>query len=391
MPKKVQRKIQAPQAQRAPAPRPSLPPGPGTPVGPRRRRLLEAGRVRPAALADFTSQFATLLEAGIPVVRSLYVLEGQLKTGVLKRTLSAVAEDVEGGTPLSEALDKFPSTFDNLYTNMVRAGEAGGIQDQILARLAAFMEKSEQIKSKVKGALAYPIAVIVVAAIVLIVVMTYVIPRFKDIFQRLIGQDLPAMTQRLIDVSDFVRGSWWAWGIGVPLLYFVHRIVAARVRNYRRLRDRMLLRIPLFGQLIRKTIVARFARTFGTLIESGVPHLEALEIVKASVRNLVLEEAVDRILVSIREGEGIARPMGESGIFDDLIVNMVDVGEQTGELDRMLTRIADRYEIEVDRAVEVVFKVIEPLLIIVLAVFVGFIVFALLAPMLKLMQTMGQR
>lgn len=346
------------------------------------------GRVRPAALADFTSQFATLLEAGIPVVRSLYVLEGQLKAGPLKRTLAAVAEDVEGGTPLSEALGKYPRTFDNLYTNMVRAGEAGGIQDVILARLAVFMEKAEQIKSKVKGALAYPVVVIGIALLVVLAVMIYVVPKFKQIFQQMIGEDLPPMTQFLIAISNMVRDYWWAWAILVPLLYITHRVACSRARGYRLFRDKALLRLPLFGQLIRKTIVARFSRTFGTLVESGVPHLEALEIVRASVRNLVLEDAIEGILHSIREGEGIARPMGESGIFDDLIINMVDVGEQTGELDRMLIRIADRYEIEVDRTVDVVFKVIEPILIVALAIFVGFIVIALLAPMLKLMQKM---
>ncbi len=358
---------------------------------PRKKGFLGAGRVRMSVLADFTSQFATLLEAGIPVVRSLYILEGQLPAGPLKRTLGAVAEDVEGGTPLSEALTKYPGTFDKLYTNMVRAGEAGGIQDTILQRLAAFMEKSEQIKSKVKGALAYPVAVMIVAMVVILVVMTYVVPKFRDIFKQLIGEGLPPLTQALIDVSETIQATWWAWGIGIPLLYVLHRVLCVRVRGYRLGRDKLLLKLPLFGSLIRKTIVARFARTFGTLIESGVPHLEALEIVKASVRNLVLEDAVDSILASIREGEGIAAPMGASGIFDDLIVNMVDVGEQTGELDRMLTRIADRYEVEVDRAVEVVFKALEPIIIIVLAVFVGIIVFALLAPMLKLMQTMGSR
>jgi type IV pilus assembly protein PilC len=325
------------------------------------------------------------------VVRSLRILEGQLRPGVLKRTLQATAEDVEGGTPLSEALGKSPRIFDNLYTNMVRAGEAGGIQDEVLKRLAAFMEQSERIKSKVKGALAYPVVVIVIAAIVIIVVMTFVVPRFKEIFKQLLGEDLPPLTQRLMDLSELVRDTWWLWGVGIPLGYVLHRVLVGRLLGYRRFRDRVLLRLPLFGALIRKTIVARFARTFGTLIQSGVPHLEALEILKASIRNRVLEEAVDGILGSIREGEGIARPMGESGIFDDIIVNMVEVGEQTGELDRMLLRIADRYEVEVDRTIEVVFKAIEPILLVVLAVFVGLIVFALLQPMLRLMGRIGKR
>lgn len=384
MAKKIQRKV---QVQRAPSPAAGL-----APRGTERqsRRMFESRRVSKAALTQVTSQLATLLQAGIPVVRSLYILEGQLKPGALKRTMGNIAEDVEGGTPLSEALSKFPGTFDNLYTNMVRAGEAGGIQDTILDRLASFMEKNETIKSRVKGALAYPVAVLTVAFIVIMIVMTFVIPEFERIFRQLMhGEGLPEITQVLIGISKTVRHYWWMWALGIPILIFVHFVLVGRIYGYRKFRDSTHLKVPLLGQLIEKTIVARFARTFGTLIESGVPHLEALDIVKASIRNVLLAEAVDRILASIREGEGIARPMGESGIFDDLIVNMVDVGEQAGELDRMLIRIADRYEIEVDRSIEFVFKAIEPILIVVLAVFVAFIVFALLAPMIKLMQKMG--
>ncbi|HMQ21497.1 MAG TPA: type II secretion system F family protein [Planctomycetota bacterium] len=386
MPKKLQRQVRAPSAApNAAANRPARPTlAPSSKSGGTVR-----GRVRPKALADFTSQLATLLEAGIPVVRSLRILEGQLPSGPLQRTVAAVTEDVEGGTPLSEALEKYPRTFDNLYTSMIRAGEAGGIQETILERLASFMESTEDIKAKVKGALAYPVVVIFVAVSVVLGVMTFVIPKFKTIFKQLIQDELPAATQRLIAISDFLLENWWLWALGIPLVIITHRFLVGRVPAYRYQRDRLLLRLPLFGPLIKKTIVARFARTFGTLVESGVPHLEALEIVRASVRNKVLEESIDNILGSIREGEGIAPAMAESIIFDDLITNMVDVGEQTGELDRMLTRIADRYEIEVDRTISTVFKVLEPLLIVVLAVFVGFIIYALLAPMLKLMQSMG--
>jgi len=380
MAKKIQRKV---QVQRMP----SAAAGPTQEATRQQsRRMFESRRVSKAALTQITSQLATLLQAGIPVVRSLYILEGQLKPGLLKRTMGNIAEDVEGGTPLSEALGKFPSTFDNLYTNMVRAGEAGGIQDTILDRLASFMEKNETIKARVKGALAYPIAVLSVACIVIIVVMTFVIPEFERIFRQLMRSGLPDITQFLINISRAIRDYWWTWALGIPTFIIVHVMLVRRVYGYRKFRDSTQLRMPLFGQLIKKTIVARFARTFGTLIESGVPHLEALDIVKASIHNVLLAEAVDKILASIREGEGLARPMGESGIFDDLIVNMVDVGEQAGELDRMLIRIADRYEIEVDRSIELVFKAIEPILIVVLALFVAFIVFALLAPMMKLMQ-----
>ncbi len=380
MPKKLQRNVKVARPQAAAT---------SAAADGQKKPLFGLGRVGAAALTQFTTQLATLLEAGIPVVRSLYILEGQMKPGALKRIIAGVAEDVEGGTPLSEALEKYPKVFDRLYTNMIRAGEAGGIQETILERLADFMEKSEQIKAKVKGALAYPIAVVVIAGLVIAGVMIFVVPEFKNIFQQLLGKkDLPPLTQSLIAISYFIVEKWWVWFLVVPALVFLHILMVQRIPGYHLWRDRTRLKFPLFGLLIRKTLVARFSRTFGTLIESGVPHLEALQIIKASVRNVVMENAVDGIVASIREGEGIAQPMGQSGIFDDIIVNMVDVGEQTGELDRMLVRIADRYDIEVDRTVDIVFKMLEPIIIVILAVFVGYVVFALLQPMMSLMQNL---
>ena len=384
MPKKIQRKIQVKKVAIGPGP----PGGPSAlPSEKSKGSLFQGRKVSMAILAEFTSQLATLLEAGIPVVKALVILEGQMKPGTLKRIIKLVKDDVEGGTPFSEALEKHPGVFDNLYTNMVRAGEAGGIQETILDRLASFMEKNENIKARVKGALAYPVIVIFIAASVIMIVMTYVVPEFKKIFKTMRKGELPAITQSLIDISDGIKTYWYVWALGIPLIILIHGLLVRRIMGYRIFRDRTKLRLPLFGVLIKKTMVARFTRTFGTLISSGVPHIEALQIVRASIKNMVLDQAVDGILVSIREGEGIAVPMGKSGIFDDMIVNMVDVGEQTGELDRMLSRIADRYEIEVDRTIDVVFKLIEPIILVFLAVVVGYIVFALLSPMLKLMET----
>ncbi|MEZ5989955.1 MAG: type II secretion system F family protein [Planctomycetota bacterium] len=380
MPKKIQRKIQVARPQQAGAATSSS--------GGERKPLFQRGRVGAGPLTQFTTQLAILLEAGIPIVRSLQILENQMPQGALKRIVTGVRDDVEGGTPFSEALAKYPGVFDNLYTNMVRAGEAGGIQETILERLAGFMEKTEAIKSKVRGALAYPVAVMIIAALVITGVMVFVVPEFQTIFKQLIGKDLPPLTQSLIDLSDFIVQKWWIWLIILPLLFTTHVVLVARVLPYHRFRDRMRLRMPLFGGLIKKTLVARFARTFGTLIESGVPHIQALDIIKDSMRNLLVQDAVLSILASIREGEGIAQPMGQSDIFDEIIVNMVEVGEQTGELDRMLVRIADRYEVEVDRTIEVVFKALEPVIIVVLAVFVGYVVLALLQPMLKLMENL---
>jgi type IV pilus assembly protein PilC len=377
MPRKIQRKVQT-------VVRPVAAAHPGSTPSQNGKARTGSRRVSARLLSEFTSQLATLLDAGIPIVRCLRILEGQLRPGLLKRVLTQTTEDVEGGTSLSDSLAKHPKVFDRLYTNMIRAGEVGGIQDVILNRLASFMEKSQAIKGKIKSAMAYPVVVACVAILILILVFTLVIPQFQVIFKSM-SIELPGVTKALIAFSEFLKDWWWAFIlflVGVPIAHFFLR---ARVRGYRRATDSLLLKVPLFGSLVKKTLVARFARTFGTLIQSGVPHLEALEIVKGSVPNLLLEEAVDRVHASIKEGEGIARPMGASGIFDDVVVNMVDVGEETGELDRMLVKVADRYDVEVDRAVETVFKVIEPLLIVAMAAIVGVIVFALFIPLLNLM------
>jgi len=379
MPKKLQRKIAVAR------PKTAAPAG-RSEAGPRR---LGGRRVTPRLMSEFTTQLAVLLDAGIPVTKCLRVLEGQMPAGAMRRTIGAILEDVESGTSLSESMAKHPAVFDRLYTNMVRAGEAGGVQEEILDRLATFMEKSEAIKSRVRGALAYPVAVLSVAALVLMGVFIFVIPQFKDIFEKQFGSAdaMPPLTRFVIGLGEHFESTWYVYVLSVVLIYAVHVLLLSKVDGYRSGRDRALLGVPIFGALMRKSLVARFARTFGTLIQSGVPHLEALEIVNGSVSNSKLNDAVERIHGSIREGAGIAVPMGESGIFDDVVVNMVDVGEQTGELDRMLAKIADRYEIEVDRTVDATFKIIEPILLVFLAVVVGIIVFALFTPLLKLMES----
>ena len=354
--------------------------------------LLGGRRVSTAALSEFTTQLAVLLDAGIPVTKCLRILEGQMSAGVLRHAVAEVLEDVEGGTSFSEALGKHPAIFNSLYTNMVRAGEAGGVQEEILNRLAEFMEKSESIKARVRGALAYPIAVMVVAVVVLLTVFIFVIPQFKEIFIQQFGriEAMPQSTQIVINTGEHLKVYWWIYVLSVVGLFALHTVLAGRVAAYRRMLDTLLIKVPVFGTLAHKSLVARFSRTFGTLVESGVPHLEALDIVRGSVGNVRMVDAVDRVHASIREGAGIAVPMGESRMFDDLVINMVEVGEQTGELDRMLRKVANRYETEVDRTIESTFRVIEPILLVVLAVFVGFIVFALFSPLLKLMESIGE-
>ena len=382
MPKKLQRRLPAPKSTKAAAQKPAA----GAPAGRGR------GRVGAKVLAEFTNQLSVLLNAGIPITRSLRILEGQMPAGPMKRVCATLVEDVEGGTPLSEAMEKHEGTFDALYTNMMRAGEAGGVQEEILGRLAGFLEKSEVIKSRVRGALIYPVAVLVVAVAVLLLVFAFVIPKFKEMFESTGGglDSFHWSTRWVIATGEHMETWWWSYLVGAVLLWLLHNLLMTKVFAYRSFMHRLVLRLPLFGKLVHKNLVGRFARTFGTLIQSGVPHLEALEILRASVDNVHMSEAVSDVHTSIREGSGIAVPMGKSGMFDDIVVNMVDVGEQTGELDRMLVKIADRYETEVDRTVESTFKVIEPVLLVVMAVFVGFIVFALFTPLLKMMQSLNR-
>lgn len=349
------------------------------------------GRVTARVLAEFTAQLAVLLNAGIPVTKGLRILEGQMPKGPMKRIAAQLVEDVEGGTPLSEAMQKHGAVFDQLYTNMMRAGEAGGVQEEILNRLSGFLTQSESIKSRVKGALAYPIAILCVALGVLLLVFAFVIPKFKQIFETNVKGEMHWTTQTVIALGEHMQVAWWMYLVGALLAFVLHRVLLAKVAAYRSVMHRLALRMPLFGKLVHKSLVARFARTFGTLIQSGVPHLDALDILNASTRNVHMRSAVQSVQDSIREGAGFAVPMGESRMFDDIVVNMVDVGEQTGELDRMLVKVADRYEIEVDRTIDTTFKMIEPILLVVLAVIVGFIVFALFMPLLTMMQSIGKR
>ncbi|MBM3972609.1 MAG: type II secretion system F family protein [Planctomycetes bacterium] len=381
MPKKLQRKIPAPTTA-APA---------ATPAAGGGLALFRSKRVTPRTLAEFTSQLAVLLNAGIPITKSLRILEGQLPPGPMKRIAASLVEDVEGGTALSEAMTKHDGVFDALYTNMVRAGEAGGVQEEILNRLSGFLTASEAIKSRVKGALAYPVAILIVAIAVLLLVFAFVIPRFKQVFEATGKGAMHWTTQLVIDIGEHLKFWWWIYIVVVALLFALHRLLLAKALGYRSVMHRFALRVPLFGKLVHKSLVARFARTFGTLIQSGVPHLDALDILAASTTNVHMKSAVGGVQASIREGAGFAVPMGESGMFDDIVVNMVDVGEQTGELDRMLAKIADRYETEVDRTIETTFKLIEPILLVFLAVAVGFIVFALFMPLLQMMQGLGKR
>jgi type IV pilus assembly protein PilC len=367
---------------------PAQAPGGPTGGGAKKQGAKRRGRVATQLVTDFTVQLATLSEAGIPVVKALSILEGQMRPGPFKFVLSDLVEDVSGGTPLSEAMAKHEKIFDELYTSMVRAGEAGGVLDTILNRLATFREKAAEFRATVKGAMIYPTVIFTVAIAVMSAVIVFVIPRFEEIFQSF-SVDLPPVTQVLLDISSFAVNYWYLV-FGLPgLLLMGHFVLMGRPGKYRYFMHKLGLKIPVMGAVVSNSLVAGFSRTFGTLIQAGVPHLDALEIVRDSTGNDVLREGIEHVRRTVREGEGLARPMGATGLFDDLVVNMVDVGEETGELDRMLVKVAEAYEKQVDRKVEALFKLLEPILLIVISAMVGFIVVALFMPLLGIMSELG--
>ena len=352
------------------------------------KKTFVIGGVKTKHLTLFTRQFSVLQDAGLPVLRALRILEKQMKPSALKNALIDVVEDVESGSTLSEAFGKHPRAFDRLYVNMVKAGEAGGALEVILQRLAEFKEKSQTLKRKVIGAMVYPAVVIMAAVGILIFIMVAIIPKFEKIFREF-GLKLPALTQFLIDVSMWCSKYWWSLPLvplGIWLLFKLIRL--SRAGNYAL--DRMTLWIPVIGKIVEKTVVARTMRTLGTLVSSGVPILESLSIVRETANNAVFERMFQRVYESIREGDTIADPLRESRLVDDMVTNMVEVGEETGDLDTMLYKIADFYDEEVDTAVKSLISLLEPLMIIVLGGIIGTIVVALFLPMLGLLEGLSK-
>jgi len=356
-------------------------------VGKKKGKVLALGGASTKQICTFTRQFSTLQDAGLPVLRSLRILKGQQKPGVLKNALIDVVDDVEGGSALSEALAKHPKCFDRLYVNMVKAGEVGGALEVILRRLADFKEKAQSLKRKVVGAMIYPVVVIIVAALILAGILIWIVPKFKEIFTSF-QMKLPPMTLLLMDLSDFMVDYFWITPLVIIAMVVFYRLVRMSAKG-RYITDWLKLHIPIIGKIMEKTIVARTARTLGTLISSGVPILEGLAIVRDTSNNAVFEEMYQRVHDSIREGETIAQPMKESRLVDDMVVNMIDVGEETGDLDRMLFKIADVYDEEVDVLVQGLIKLLEPLMVVFLGGCVGFIVIALFMPMLSILEKLG--
>jgi len=364
--------------------------GKGKKKGGKRRKgqVWTIGGVSSKALCTFTRQFSTLQDAGLPVLRSLRILEGQMKPGALKNALIDVVDDVESGSTLSEAFAKHPKCFDRLYVNMVKAGEAGGALEIILKRLADFKEKAQSLKRRITGAMVYPVVVIMVAMAILTFIMLYIIPKFEKIFKDF-GMTLPDMTKALMATSRWFVEYWYILPL-FPLSFYllVKLIRLSKTGNFAV--DRVFLWIPVVGPLIEKTIVARTTRTLGTLVASGVPILEALAIVRETATNAVFERMYQRVYESIREGDTIAQPLRESRLVDDMVINMIDVGEETGDLDTMLYKIADVYDEEVNVMVESLISLLEPLMIVFLGLVIGSIVIALFLPLIKLIEGLSK-
>lgn len=345
--------------------------------------------VKSKVLTAFTRQLATLIDAGLPLVRGLNVLYKQERNVVLKRTILRLVEAVEGGSTFSEALASHPKIFNRLYVNMVRAGEAGGVLDVTLLRLAEFQEKAQRIKNKVVSAMVYPVVVMVVAVAILAFLMTFIIPKFQEIFKDLLeGKELPALTLMVMAASRVVKDQFLLVFSALVVLFIIIKLVG-RFEKGRYLLDLLKLKTPLFGALISKVAIARFSRTLGTLISSGVPILQALNIVKETTGNAVVSRAITRIHDSVKEGERVTQPMEASGVFPPMVCGMVDVGEETGALPDMLMKVADVYEDEVDNAVTALTSLLEPIMIVFLAVVVGTIVIAMFLPLITVIQTMS--
>lgn len=344
-------------------------------------------KVRAKDVVVFTRQFSTMIDAGLPLVQGLTMLAEQNQNRTFKRILNQVTKDVEGGSTLADALNKHPRVFDSLYVNLVAAGEVGGILDTILQRLAAYIEKAEKLKSQIKGALTYPAVVVSIAIIVIAVIMVFVIPVFQDMFSSF-GKALPGPTQLVVNMSNFTKGNIHWMILAVILLVFVFRRYR-RTSAGRRTVDNALLKLPILGELIRKVAVARFTRTLGTMIKSGVPILDALEITARTAGNVIVEEVVMDARASIAEGQTIAEPLSESIIFPGMVTQMISVGESTGALDAMLEKIADFYDDEVDATVAAMTSMLEPLLMLFLGGSIGGLVIAMYLPIFQMAAAMG--
>ena len=348
-----------------------------------------SGKVKSKVLTTFTRQLATLVDAGLPLLRGLRVLQKQEKNPTLKGIIGDLALSIEGGSTFSEGLAQHPKVFNRLYVNMVKAGEMGGVLEVVLNRLSEFMEKAQKIKGKVIAAMFYPVAVMIVAVAILGVLMVYVVPKFQEVFEGMLeGAQLPAFTRVVLGISMTIKNHFLVTA-GVVAVFIIAFMVFIRTKFGRRIFDKVKLKMPVIGPVISKVAISRFTRTLGTLVSSGVPILQALTIVKETAGNVIVGNAVASVHESVKEGETITAPLEASNVFPPMVISMVDVGEQTGALPEMLLKIADNYDEEVDNAVSAMTSLLEPIMIVFLAVIVGSIVIAMFLPLIELMNRVG--
>ena len=349
------------------------------------------GKVKPKVLMIFTRQLATLIDSGLPLLRGLTVLGKQEPNPVLRGTINALADSVQGGATFSESLSQHPRIFNKLYVNMVKAGELGGVLEVVLTRLAEYQEKAHKLKNKIVSAMVYPVIVMFIAVAILTFLMMFIVPKFKGMFEEMGNAELPTISRVVFGFSEFMLNRPLLLPNAVWILFVLVGIwllmgVWARTKGGRHFVDQFKLRMPLFGDIQRKSAIARFSRTLGTLVTSGVPILQALNITRETAGNVIISDAINKVHESVKEGESIVQPLQSSGVFPAMVISMVDVGEETGQLPEMLLKIADVYDDEVDNAVTALTSVLEPVMIVFLAVVVGSIVFALFLPLIKIIQ-----
>jgi type IV pilus assembly protein PilC len=371
----------------------ATPKGKGAKKGKRKAKGSTGGKVKPKVLMIFTRQLATLIDSGLPLLRGLNVLAKQEPNPVLRGTINALADSVQSGSTFSESLSQHPRIFNKLYVNMVKAGELGGVLEVVLTRLAEYQEKAHKLKNKIVAAMVYPVIVMFIAVSILTFLMLFIVPKFKAMFNDMGDAQLPGISKVVFGFSEFmlnraviVPNAVWIL-VAVSLIWFLVQMWS-RTKGGRRVVDICKLRMPLFGDIQRKSAIARFSRTLGTLVTSGVPILQALNITRETAGNVIISDAIAKVHESVKEGESIVQPLSASSVFPSMVISMVDVGEETGQLPEMLLKIADVYDDEVDNAVTALTSVLEPVMIVFLAVVVGSIVFALFLPLIKIIQNM---
>ena len=349
--------------------------------------LFSSGKIKGKTLMIFTRQLATLIDSGLPLLRGLTVLGKQEPNPILRRTIHSIADSVQTGSTFSESLAQHPKIFNKLYVNMVKAGELGGVLELVLVRLAEYSEKAQKLKNKIVAAMVYPVIVMVIAVSIMIFLLTVIVPKFKQIFKDMLGDEkhLPGLTKFVINLSEHVKDNILYIAGGTVVLIVGFKLLSS-TKGGRFFIDGIKLKMPLFGSVQRKSAVSRFSRTLGTLVTSGVPILQALNITKDTAGNVVIADAIGKVHDAVKEGESIVNPLEASKVFPPMVISMVDVGEETGQLPEMLLKVADVYDDEVDNSVAALTAMLEPLMIVVLAVVVGIIVMALFLPMIKIIQ-----